>query len=284
MLDTAEPILLLAEDAQTDATIVQVIAQRCGWQVVWLKSLFAMWQYCVSMLDREQPPLNCVIMLDMKMPDPAYRNLEGSVLATWLSHAMHEQRLQQAPIFGMTTDKTLHREWEAKIAGCYQLFEKPLRPEHFQRLQQSLNNPTPPAIDGVDQIACEIIRKQHLDIMHTVIAAYQNQAAPSASTDWSLDELRVLLSHLTNSIYCPRHLQQQREQILARAGGLMQLQRSIRDFLTNQQLSTFELKILNRILQGVSQERIAAQEAIGRRKLEATIEHILVAFGLFLSN
>ncbi len=283
MLANAEPILLLAEDAQTDATIIQVIAQRCGWQVVWLKSLFAMWQYCVSMLDCEQPPLNCVIMLDMKMPDPAYRHLEGSVLATWLSHAMHEQRLQQVPIFGMTTDKTVHREWEARIAGCYQLFEKPLRPEHFQRLQQSLGDPTPPAIDGVDQIAFEIIRKQHLDIMHTVIAAYQNQEIP-APAGWSPDELRVLLSYLTNSIYCPRHLQQQREQILERAGGLIQLQRSMRNFLSSQQLSTFELKILNRILQGVSQERIAAQEALGRRKLEATIEQILVDFGLFLSN
>ncbi|KPL91681.1 response regulator [Herpetosiphon geysericola] len=284
MLANAEPILLFAEDAQTDATIVQVIAQRCGWQVVWLKSLFAMWQYCVSMLDREQPALNCVIMLDMKMPDPAYRHLEGSVLATWLSHAMHEQRLQTVPIFGMTTDKTVHREWEARIAGCYQLFEKPLRPEHFQQLQQYLGKPSPPAIDGVDQIAVEIIRKQHLDIMHTVIAAYQNQAIPANTAAWSLDELRVLLSFLTNSIYCPRHLQQQREQILERAGGLIQLQRSMRNFLSNPQLSTFELKILNRILQGVSQERIAAQEALGRRKLESTIEQILVAFGLFISN
>ena len=273
---------MLVEDAETDAFVAQALAQLCGWTVIWKSSLFESWQWIVETLGIDQPVMQLCILIDMKMPDRYFLRLEGTVLSTWLSHEMDEGRLQSVPIVGYTTDPSEHRRWEAEIAGCTTLLTKPLTRSHFDMLQSLLGTTNVSPRDyGIDGIARDIIRQQHLDIMQTIIQLNQHDQQMSR---WTVAEVKALVSQMTSAIYCPRELQDQKDAILNKVGGMVNARNKIRMCLSNPELTSLQVKILNRLINGVSQADISKNEPIGRRKLEAVIEEALAIVAHQLSD
>jgi CheY-like chemotaxis protein len=276
------PNLLLVEDTESDAFVAQALARVCGWSSQWKRSIYDAWQWSIETLRPERPLPPTVILIDMRMPDQYFLKLEGSVLATWLSEEMSQGRLQPAPIVGISTDVNAHRSWEAQVAGCRALFNKPLTQAHFQQFREFLQSAPAAAEDpDIDTLARDIIRRQHLDIMENVIHLH-NQGKQTRY--WNSQEVRVLLSALTHSVYCPREMQAAREDILGRIGGASGARKALMRSLSSPEMSSLQVKIVNRLLNGVSQEQIARQEGIGRRGLEHSIEEALIKIAAILSE
>jgi CheY-like chemotaxis protein len=276
------PTLLLVEDTDSDAFVAQALARVCGWSSHWKRSIYDAWQWSMETLRPGMPGPPTVILIDMRMPDQYFLKLEGSVLATWLSEEMSQGRLQRAPIVGISTDVNPHRAWEAQVAGCRALLSKPLTQAHFQQLREFIDSA--PAAAGeadIDTLAREIIRRQHLDIMENVIHLH-NQGKQTRY--WNSQEIRVLLSALTHSVYCPREMQAARDAILERIGGVIGARKAIMGCLISPEMSSLQVKIINRLLNGVSQEQIARQEGMGRRVLEHSIEEALIKIAAIMSE
>ena len=82
-----------------------------------------------------------LVLLDLKMPDPAHPELEGAVLAAALRRRMHLGTIRPAWLIALTSYLTREREEETLFAGCHHVLRKPLTNRQAAWLRQQVEQP-----------------------------------------------------------------------------------------------------------------------------------------------
>ncbi|KPL91364.1 response regulator [Herpetosiphon geysericola] len=260
----------VVEDSDVHATLAELLLQEAGFEVTIWRSIRQAWQW----FEHDQTPQPMLGLLDIKLPDPSFPRLEGTVLAAAISDAVAQARHTPVHLVAISSELNPQREWAALATGCSAVLSKPLTPLKAQWLAELMTQPVPALSAEISAVA---FRQGQLDVLN--LLELQQRPAPRL---WDIDDVRNLLAVLTTGFHVGEQGRQAGMGLQDEFGGATAAHVALRSCLPL--LESDQARLLGLLLHGVAQQTIAGRLGLGRRKLESLIEQLLQQLAILLSQ
>jgi CheY-like chemotaxis protein len=185
----SRPRALIVDDDEDYTATVQMLLQSIGFVTESAHSLPAGARRLYALLDRSQPPVPTLALIDIMMPIAGCPELEGIILAAQAIMSMEAGQLHPAHIVVFSSDLSERRRQEALAAGCSLALDKEEFPNHLHQLRDLVM--TPPVIPSTASLGAEAHTMQQ-SVRHfaTQLWRFVNN---TVSLTWDAKHIKYLL-------------------------------------------------------------------------------------------